>query len=192
MRCRPAAAVAALLLMSASAFADVKIAVVNPIKVLNSLAETQDLNKSMESEQATFKADGETRQQKLKDLTAQRDQVKPESPQYVDMTKQLTQARADLQAWAQTKQQDMQRGFRDKAKRMNDKINAAIKQIAQDKKIDLVLADQKPELTDQQMETMQPQQIMGVLFGRNILFNTDGMDLTQEVIAKLDAVYKAK
>ena len=192
MRCRPLAAFSALLMLTSPAWADLKIAVVNPIKVLNALAETQDLNKAMETGQAAFKADGQSRQQKLTDLQAERDRVKPESPQYVDMTKQLTQARADLQAWATTKQQDMQRDFRDKAKLMNDKINAAIKDIATTKKIDLVIADQKPELTPQQMETMQPQQIMGVLFGRNILFSADSMDLTQEVIAKLDAAYKAK
>lgn len=192
MKSRLPIALAALLLAAAPAWAELKIAIANPIKILNELSETKDINKAMEGEQAAFKAQAGEREQKLKDVQAQRDQLKPDAPQWADLNKQLVQSRAEAQAWAQTSQQELQRKFRDQAKRMNEKITATIKEIATSKQIDLVLADQKPEVSDQQMDQMNPQQVMGLLFGKNVLYGSESIDLTQETIAKLDATYKAK
>lgn len=186
------AALAALMLAAAPTFAQTKVATANPIKILNELAETKEINKAMETEQAAFKQQVSDREAKLKDLQAQRDQLKPDAPQWADLNKQLVEQRTQAQAWAQTSQQEQARKFRDQAKRMNDKIIAAIKDVATAEKIDIVVADQKPELTDQQMENLNPTQVMQALFGRNVLFAADTIDLTQKVIAKLDAAYKAK
>jgi len=169
-----------------------KIAVANPIKILNELAETKDINKAMESEQATFKQQAGDREQKLKDVQAQRDALKSDSPQYLDLNKQLVTQRTEAQAWAQQTQLELGRKFRDQAKRMNDKITTAITEVAKAEGYDLVLSEQKPELTDAQMEQMNPQQLMSVLFGRNPLYKSDAIDVTQKIIAKLDAVYAAK
>lgn len=185
-------ALAALLLVAAPAMAELKVGVANPIKILNELAETKDVNKAMEGEQANFKQQAGEREQKLKDLKAQRDQLKPDAPQWADLNKQLVQQQAEAQAWAQQTQAELQRKFRDQAQRMHEKIAAALKDVAKAKSIDLILADQKPEVSADQMATMNPQQVMGILFGRNILYSADTLDLTQETIARLDAAYKAK
>jgi len=175
MRKTVSAGLLALLVVAAPTFADVKIGVANPVKILNELAETKDINKAMEAEQATFKQQVADREQKLKDVQAQRDQLKTDSPQWADLNKQLVQQRADAQAWAQQSQIELARKFRDQARRMNDKITATISDIAKAKGIDIVLADQKPEISDAQMEQMQPQQVMNVLFGRNILFSNPSL-----------------
>jgi len=185
---------AAMCLFAASvpSMGQTKIAVANPIKILNELAETKDINKAMESEQATFKQQAGDREQKLKDVQAQRDALKSDSPQYLDLNKQLVTQRTEAQAWAQQTQLELGRKFRDQAKRMNDKITTAITEVAKAEGYDLVLSEQKPELTDAQMEQMNPQQLMSVLFGRNPLYKSDAIDVTQKIIAKLDAVYAAK
>ncbi|MDB5328355.1 MAG: hypothetical protein JWM57_3924 [Phycisphaerales bacterium] len=185
-------ALAALLFVAAPAMAELKVGVANPIKILNELAETKDVNKAMEGEQANFKSQAGEREQKLKTLKADRDALKPDAPQWADLNKQLVQQQAEAQAWAQQTQAELQRKFRDQAARMHDKIDAALKEVAKAKQIDLILADQKPEVTADQMATMNPQQVMGILFGRNILYSADSLDLTQETIARLDAAYKAK
>ena len=186
------AAVLAVLLAVAPSWADVKIAVANPVKILNELQETKDINKAMEAEQATFKQQVADREQKLKDLQAQRDQLKTDSPQWGDTNKQLVEQRSEAQAWAQQSQIELARKFRDQARRMHDKIVATTTDLAKSKGIDVVLADQQPDVPDSQMEQMNPQQVMNLLFGNNILYHSDALDLTQEVIAKLDAAYKAK
>ena len=189
-RPRLATAFAALLLTAVPALAQQKIAIANPIKILNELQETKDINQTMTDQQAVFKNNVGTREQELKDLQTQRDQLKPDAPQWAEKNNELVQKKAVAEAWAQETQRGMQRKFRDQAKRMQEKITATIAKIAAAKKIDLVLADQKPEVSDDQLEKMQPQQIMGVLFGRNILFAGDSLDITQEVITELDKIYK--
>lgn len=181
---------AALLLSAVPALAQQKIAIANPIKILNGLQETTDINKTMTDEQAVFKNDLAKREQDLKDVQTQRDQLKPDAPQWAEKNKELIQKKSEGEAWAQNTQLDMQRRFRDQAKRMQAKIDSAISKVAKDKKIDLVVADQKPEINDQMMEKMNPQQIMGVLFGRNILFAEGAPDITQDVITELDKIYK--
>jgi Skp family chaperone for outer membrane proteins len=192
MRLRPLAAPVALLLLAAPALAQSKVAVVNPTKILNGLAETKNINNALSTEQGAFTAEGQKKQQAIKDLEAQRDQVKPESPQYVKLTQDLNNERAKLQVWAQTSMQDRQRRFIQTAKELNEKISAAIAEVAQKKGFDLVMADQRPEVPPDQLEKMQAQQILAVMFGRNIMYAADSTDITQEVIATLDAKYKAK
>jgi Skp family chaperone for outer membrane proteins len=181
-----------LLAMTAPSMAQTKIAVANPIRILNELAETKEINQSMETEQGSYKQQAVVREQKLKEVQAQRDALKSDSPQYLELNKQLVTLRTEAQAWQQQTQLELARKFRDQARRMNDKISAAISEIAKAEGYDLVLADQKPELTDAQIEQMTPPQLLNVLFGRNLLYRNDTTDITQKVIAKLDAAYSAK
>ena len=170
--------------------ADAKVATVNPVKVLNALAETKDINSAMNTEQQTYQQQGQDREQKLKDLKAQRDQLKPDAPQWSDLNKQFVAMQADAQAWAQTAQQELQRKFRENAKRMNDKIAAGVAEVAKTKSVDLVIAEQKPEVGEADIEKMNPQQYMSLLFAQNVIYKSDAVDLTQDVIAKLDSDYK--
>ena len=180
------------LALAAPAMAQTKIAVVNPIKVLNELGETKDINKALDSEKLTFEQEAGNRDQKLKDLQAQRDTLKSDSQQYLDLNNQLVKMRTEAQAWAQQTKLEMARKFRDQAKRMNDKITAVIAEIAKAEGYDIVLAEQKAELTDDQMAQLNPQQLMNVLFSRNPMYRNDSIDITQKVIAKLDAGYQTK
>ncbi|MGC4031080.1 MAG: OmpH family outer membrane protein [Tepidisphaeraceae bacterium] len=189
---RFAVALTALFLAAAPAFAQTKVAIANPIKILNDLAETKDVNKAMEGEQATLKAQAGERDASLKKIQEQRDLLKSDSPQWADLNKQLVSQRAEATAWYQQAQLELQRKFREQAKRMHAKISAAVAEIAKAEGYDVVIAEQKPEVSDQQMEQMNPQQILGYLFGRPLLYNSDAVDLTQKTIAKLDAAYKAK
>jgi len=183
-------AAAVALSVAAAARAEQKIATINPVKVLNSLAETKDINNAMNGEQQTIQQQYQDRQQKVKDLQSQRDQLKPDAPQWADLNKQCVQASSELQAWAQTSQMELARKFRENAKRMNEKIQATVAQVAKEKGIDLVIAEQKPEVNEADIEKMNPQQYMGLLFSQNVLYKSDTVDLTQDVIAKLDSEYK--
>ena len=191
MNRRLVTAAAALLFCAVPALAQQKIAIANPIKILNELQETKDINGAMTQEQTTFKGDLAKKEEELKGIQGARDQLKPDAPQWAEKNNELVQKKAMAEAWAQNAQLDMRRRFRDQAKRMQGKIDVAINTIAKNKKIDIVVADQKPEVTDQMLDGMNPQQIMGVLFGRNVLYADNALDITQEVIAELDKVYKS-
>jgi Skp family chaperone for outer membrane proteins len=185
------APLALLCLAAAPAMAQTKIAIANPIKILNELQETKDLNGNMKTEQTAVENEAKERVEKIKAIQAQRDQLKPDAPQWADLNKQFVQLRTEAQTWQQTMQQELARKFRDQAKRMNDKITDAIAEVAKAKGFDMVLAQQSADISDEDLSKLQPQQVMGVLFGsRNVLYTSNAADLTQDVIVKLDAGYK--
>ncbi|HEX8342241.1 MAG TPA: OmpH family outer membrane protein [Tepidisphaeraceae bacterium] len=181
-----------LCLLAVPASAQTKIAVANPIKILNGLQETKDLNEKMKTDQTAVETEAKERVAKIKAIQDQRDQLKPDAPQWAELNKQFVQARNEAQTWQQTTQQELARKFRDQAMRMNEKITKDIADVAKAKGFDMVLAEQNPELSPEQLAGMQPQQVMGVLFGsRNVLFAAGTADLTQDVITRLDAGYKS-
>ena len=75
-------------------------------------------------------------------------------------------------------------------KNLFDKIVAATTAVAQQKGLDLVLADQRPDLPEN-LGQISVDQLRAILNGRNVLFSSEKVDVTQAVIAELDAKYKA-
>jgi Skp family chaperone for outer membrane proteins len=185
-----AAFVLLVCLASAPVWAEGKVAIANQFKILNDAQETKDFNKAIEAEQMALKQQEAEKVDKIKQLEAQRNQVKPDAPQYNELTKQIVQMTNDGKAWRQQADMELARKFRDHARKMYGKIDTAITDIAKSKGVDMVIAEQKPEVSDEQMAQLNPQQIIQVLFTRNILYKSAStQDLTQEVIQKLDAGY---
>jgi Skp family chaperone for outer membrane proteins len=185
-----AAFVLLVCLASAPVWAEGKVAIANQFKILNDAQETKDFNKAIEAEHMALKQQEAEKVDKIKQLEAQRNQVKPDAPQYNELTKQIVQMTNDGKAWRQQADMELARKFRDHARKMYGKIDTAITDIAKAKGVDMVIAEQKPEVSDEQMAQLNPQQIIQVLFTRNILYKSAStQDLTQEVIQKLDAGY---
>ena len=74
-------------LLSFAAFAPAqtegtKVAVCSPARVFNDMQETKDLRAKIEAQQKDFKGQADAKQQHVKDLQAQRDLLKVDSPQY--------------------------------------------------------------------------------------------------------------
>ena len=183
---------ALLFAFAAPAMAQTKIAVANPIKILNELQETKDLNAAMTAERQAAEAEAKQRIETIKATQAERDQLKPDAPQWAELNKKFVQQQTEAKNWQQTTGQALAAKFREQAKRMHSKIAATISEVAKAKGYDLVLAEQSTDVPDEQLAQMQPQQIMSVLFGaQNVLYSTDAADLTQDVIMKLDAAYKS-
>lgn len=190
-----AGAVAAGLMWLLSAgvcFAQPKIAVANPGKILTELAETKEFNAGMKSEGEAIQQQLAARNAKLKELEAQKESLKTGTPQWDEVNKQIVAQKNERDNWLQNTNMEMTRKLREQAKRIHDKIDAAIAEVAKAKGFDLVLAEQRPEFTEQQQEQMNPQQYLQYLFAGNVLYKVEAVDITQEVIAKLDAAYKSK
>lgn len=181
-----------LVLSAGVSHAQTKVALANPAKILTELAETKEFNAGMKSEGDAIQQQLTARDTKLKDLQAQKESLKTGTPQWDELNKQLVAQKNERDNWLQNTQMEMGRKLREQAKRIHDKIYAAIAEVAKAKGYDLVVSEQKPEATDQQLEQLNPQQYMQYLFAGNILYKNDAIDITQEVIAKLDAAYKAK
>jgi outer membrane protein len=175
---------------AAGAFAQAaKIGIVNPGSVFAKMQETTDLKSKLENDRKALESEVNQRQQAVKDLQAARDLLKPDSPQYQEADQKFMKAAIEFDTWSKITQAQLQGQQKQQMKTLFDKIVASTTRVAQAKGFDLVIADQRPE--DGNINQMTVEQLRNNLNGRNILFSAANAVLDNDVIADLDAAYKA-
>jgi Skp family chaperone for outer membrane proteins len=168
-----------------------RIAIANTAKILNDLQETKDLNQKIANDLKALDAERVAKQQKVTDLQAQRDQLKPDAPMWADKNKEWLQARIDFEIWAQLQQVNLQTQQKMQMRALFDKITQTVAEVAVSKNIDLVIAEQRVEIPDN-LEQLNPDQLKAIIGQRNVLFaNSTSVDITNDVITAMDAKYKS-
>ncbi len=185
-------ALALLLLIAAPAasFGQVKIALANPARIIAGVKETKDLQQKTNAEIASLEQQAKQKQSALDDLRGRRDQLNPGTPQYEQLNGQFRQESINLQAWNQFHKADL--GARQKAqlKALYQKMQAAIADIAKAQGFDLVMTEQAPQIPDN-LDQVQMNELQGLLNIRNVLYANPAIDITSQVIAKMDQNYQS-
>jgi Skp family chaperone for outer membrane proteins len=177
-------------LTSAAAFAQTNIGVVNPGHVFQQMQETRDLKAKLEIDRKNLEGEVGARQQKVKDLQASRDLLKPDSPQYQQADQAFMKEAIEFDTWSKITQAQLQGQQKQQLKTLFDKIVIATQEVAQQRGFDLVIADQRPEMPEN-LAQISVEQLRAMLNGRNILHSNEKVDLNNAVIASLDAKYKS-
>jgi Skp family chaperone for outer membrane proteins len=167
-----------------------KVAIANPVKIFNDIQETNDLKARMQSDQKNIEAENLRRQTQLNDLKAQRDSLKPDSPQYAEKNKALLDASIQYEVWGRLTNMEIQRQQKQQIKSLYDKIRGAIAEVAIKKNIELVLAEQGVDLPAD-LEQINMDQLKLLINQRNVLYSTQLVDISADVIATMDLKYKA-
>jgi Skp family chaperone for outer membrane proteins len=167
-----------------------KIATVNAAKVFNEIQETKDLKSKMENDQKNLQATDLQKKTQLKDLQSARDALKPEAPDYDKANQALMQAAVDYEVWQRIQGANIQRQQKEQMLKIFNKITTAVSQVATQKGLDLVVAEQRPEIPDN-LDQINVDQVRLLINQRNVLFSTPNVDISTEVIAAMDAAYKA-
>jgi Skp family chaperone for outer membrane proteins len=168
-----------------------RIAIANPGRILSELQETRDLEQKMEAEVRNLQAQLQERNTKLEELRQARGAFKPGTEQHEAKNKELLQASADLEVWTRVMQAEQQRQRKQRMKLLFDKITTAIGEVAQQKEIDLVIADIRPDVPEEMDDPRYTfDMLKAALNQRNILYHSARVDISSEVIAAMDARYK--
>jgi Skp family chaperone for outer membrane proteins len=186
----PLIALMAMCSWSSQAFAQAKIATVNAAKVFNEIQETKDLKSKMENDQKTLQAQDLEKKTKIKDLQSARDALKPDAPQYNDANKAYVQAAIDYRVWQEMQGADIQRMQKQQMLTIFNKITTTVAEVATAKALDLVVAEQRPEIPDN-LDQLNVDQVRLLINQRNVLYSTPAVDISNDVIAAMDAKYKA-
>ncbi len=179
---------AAVLLLTGMSFAQTKVAVVNPALILQEMKETKASNEAFKADQIALQNQAKERQAKLQELQNQQAQIKPDAPQWTELNKQVVQMRTENEVWVKQADQELTRKFRDQARKISIKIKDAVAEVAKAKGVQLVIAEQS-DIADADLERIPLQQLMPALLSRAVFYSDDTIDITQEVLAKLDAGY---
>jgi Skp family chaperone for outer membrane proteins len=127
----------------------------------------------------------------IRKLEAQRGQLKPDSPQFDELSEKYNDAALEFKLWQAQATSKAERNQKRQIKALFQKVEAATAEIAQRDGYDLVLAKQRPELPDN-VDNVKYEQIVAALSARNVLYASPKADITDAVIALLDSKYKAK
>jgi Skp family chaperone for outer membrane proteins len=183
------------ILFTGSALAEdgpMKIAVANPSRILQQMQETQAKNTALQQEQAGLAAENKKR---IEDIEAAQDKLvkfsKKGTPDFNEQANKLLEMRVQLQVWGEMKKSELGRRHKEEIKALFEKIQATIAQIAQERKIDLVITDFSTDIPDD-LDAVTPEQLHQMISQKNVLFTGKGVDISAEVTARLDAAYKKK
>src|SRR5215213_3425236 len=156
--------------LTSSAFGQAaNIGIVNPGRVFAEMQETKDLKAKLEIDRKNLEGEVQQRQQKVKDLMAARDLFKQDQKQYQDADQTFMKEAIEFDTWSKITQATLQGQQKQQMKQLFDKIVAATQQVAQQKNLDLVFADQRPDMPED-MRQINVEQLRAMLNGRNVLF----------------------
>lgn len=194
----PAALVASIVLSTAlcgtaavAADRPVRVATVNMPRVFTEIQERKDIEARLKQEQGRLAAEQKPKIEELQKMKAEGGNYRAGSEQHEEWVLRYRRAGIAQQAWAETAKQEMDWRLKRQTREMFEKIAAAVSEYATSNQIDLVLADHQPSLTDQELEKIPAEQIGAIMDRRRVIYASKNADISDAIIAALDAKYKA-
>jgi Skp family chaperone for outer membrane proteins len=167
----------------------VRIAVLDRKRVYNEMQETKQLQSQLDAERQRLNAQSKEKEAEIDNLKKQRQVMRPDSPQVEDLNRQILQKLVEYETWTKFVKLDAERNLKKQMRALFNKIDAATADVAKQQNIDLVVAEQ-PKIPDA-MEGISLEQLSGALMSRQILYSGENPDISNAVIALLDAKYKS-
>jgi Skp family chaperone for outer membrane proteins len=167
------------------------IGVVNPAKVFNEMKETKDLKQKMENDRQSIQAEAKRRAEDLDEAKKARALFTEGSDDFNKKNQEMIRKAVELQVWQEMIKADLARQQKSQMKNLFEKIEAATKEVAESKKLDLVLVEQKIDLPSDPntMEQITVDQLRNLINQRSVMYSNGKFDITNDVLAAVDAKY---
>jgi Skp family chaperone for outer membrane proteins len=166
----------------------VKIAIASTGKIFTGVKEKTDVLARIKQQGNDLATQEQSKRQRLKDMQSELELIKPDAPQYEEKIEALTQATAEFKVWGESNQAKAARFEKQQTKMLFDKITVAIAEVAKEKGIDLVIAE--PPTVN--LERMSSAELMQLMVQRQVLFANASLDITGDVISRMDQQYNAQ
>jgi Skp family chaperone for outer membrane proteins len=183
-------ALLALLVLAPVAAAQSKVGVANPVRIFAEIQETKDMREKLENDRRQLEATERDKRQRLQDLQTRRDALKPDAPQWAELNREYENAVIEFQVWTQVSQVTFQRQQKQQMRNLFDKIVDGVRHVAQQKALDLVIAEQRPEIP-QNLDQLNLEQLRVLINQQNVLYSDNRIDISADVITHLDTQYRA-
>ncbi len=174
-------------LLSSAALGQMRVASVDVVKVYNDYQRQRDLQDQLRAVQERLQAENDQRRQKIEQLQAQVDAMQPTDPNYNMRARELLALQIDYKNWAEINQAALTREVGVWTAELYKDILKAVAEIAEKENFDMVFY--RDEFDPQ---TVDPQQIREQIRNRKLLYARNSTDLTQKLVEKLNADYKAQ
>lgn len=168
----------------------VKVATIDPSRVFNEMQETKDLRQKMALEGQRLMAQEKERREEIEALQQSRAQFKPDHPQHEEINRKLTKAVVEFKNWRDFTTVDAERNQKRQLRQLFERMQAAVAEVAQRDGIDVVVSSAQPEIPDD-LEQVKYDDLRRIINQRTLLYASAKADISDEVLALLDAKYKA-
>lgn len=158
-----------------------RVAICNPSVVFQGMDERKAIEDRMKAEQEKIKIEFARRKAEVDEMRKQRDELKRGSAQYSEKNRVLMQKAVEFRAWVQIAEAEMMRAEMENTRNLYEKIADACKEVAESRKIDLVLAERRPELPED-IDQLKPEQVRQILSQRDVLYVSKIADITEQVV----------
>ncbi len=173
--------------------ADLKVGVVDLVNVTNNYGRTQDASADLQVEQANLKAETEPKVTALEELRLQRDGFNKGTEEWKKLDEQVLKKQVELRNWIAMERIKIERRHRDVLLDMYREIADVVERVAKQKGLDLVFT--KAFLEPPQIDVDEStglEDLKKRIIGQRVLYPTDTVDLTEEVLKILNTEYKSK
>ncbi|MCY2951019.1 MAG: OmpH family outer membrane protein [Planctomycetota bacterium] len=165
-----------------------RIGICNAAKVLKAMDEWKAFDDKMRNEGDKIKLEQVRRKAEVDELIKQRQELRPDSAAYKEKSKTVLEKSLEYDVWLQLMNLERARTQKEQLRTLFDKIIDATKEVAETRKLDLVIAEVRPELPEQ-LDQITPDNVLGALLQRNVLYSNDKVDVTQAVILAVNKKY---
>ena len=169
----------------------VRVATVNIPRVFDEIQETKDAKVRLTQDRQRLAAEQKTKLEQLQAVKAEGGNFRRGSDQYADWRQRYVRAQIQQQAWEATAKQEMDWRVKMQTRETFEKIATAVAEYASGNQIDLVLSDHQPNVTDEELEKVPAEQIGALIDRRRVIYASKNADISDAIIASLDAKYKA-
>lgn len=168
----------------------IRVAVCNPAKVFEQMDERKVIQDKLSAERERQRAEAQRRRAEIDQLAQQVRDLKPGSPLYDEKSQLALQKTVEFDVWARLTEATMLRQEREQIIALYEKVREACKEVAVARKLDLVIAEHRPEIP-QNRDNLTREQLNAILAQNDVLFSNDRADITAEVVRVLNAKYNA-
>ncbi len=166
------------------------VAVVNVALASEKYARTADLEAQFDAKRRRLREEQDGLRERI-ELTARslKEELKPGSEAFVARRKELAMLEAEHQYFVESKQREIEAGLAMSLRSIYGDIQFAVAEVAREKAIDIVVAgDTIPDSDQPDTPNMARQQILL----QKVLYWSPRVDLTADVIVRLNATYAAQ
>jgi Skp family chaperone for outer membrane proteins len=167
---------------------DTKVAVVNVAGVSEKYAKTADLEAQFDAVRRKLNQERDAMKDKIEKANRSlQEELKAGTDEFRARRKQIALMEAELQWFVESEGQKVEKGLAESLRSIYADIQAVVREIAQEKKIDIVVAaDQLPAETPDSANQVRQHILL-----QKVLFWNPSVDVTDEVVARLNTRYKA-
>ncbi len=162
-----------------------KVVICNPVRVFVEMQERRAIEADFKNEADKFENRMAARKNELALMRQNLDALKPDTALYRTNLDRYYEAAIRYDVELRMEQQRRAMIEKRKIAELFDKIRDMCRKIAEERNIDLVLADRQPEITEQH----SPQEVRALLGQIAVLHAAKVADITDDVILRLNAEY---